>query len=109
VGYLIFLGVVIGGAAAAVGIASLRRRRGPITPLAFLGTPQGEADAALWLQRLHAEGIWASVRNVRSSSYTLGVCALIYYGEIWVKEQDLERAQETLGLTRMRHADSGQV
>ena len=86
----------------------MRRGRGPVTPLVILGTPQGEADAALWLQRLRAEGIWARLRNVRSSSWTLGVAGLIYYGEVWVKEKDYEHARHVFGFAR-HHEGSGQV
>jgi hypothetical protein len=97
VGYIVFLGVVIGGVLAVLGLTRVTRGKGPVTPLVLLAKPIGETEAELILQRLRSEGIWARAQDTVPPRYPYGY-PITYSAEIWVKEKDYDRAKRLIGV-----------
>lgn len=105
-GYLIFLGVVIAGALAVLGLTRVTRGKGPVTPMVLLASPSGEMEATLWVQRLKDAGILVRSQETSLPAWQMGWGSVLgnrgYYSEIWVREKDYEAARDVLGFPRMR-------
>lgn len=94
---LLFLGV----AALVVGVPLVwylarSRPRPGATRMILLAVAAGEAEMSLWREALTRAGIHAEINNVGDSSwYPSGA----YYSyEVWVSQDDAERARHVLGI-----------
>ena len=93
--FLIFLAVVIAGAASAILLTKrLFPGRGPVTPIVRIGIAAGEAEARIWTNALHSAGIWHRVRSERTGTYG----DIPFSWEIWGRERDNDCARGVLGI-----------
>lgn len=102
--FLIFLAVGAGILAlAAVTWFWARPKPGKITALVALDTSNGEAEAALWAQRLRESGIWCRLRYTpivpgRFPDIIHHYIGRPRYWQLWVKERDEDEARKALGM-----------
>ncbi|HVP05242.1 MAG TPA: hypothetical protein VMT90_06160 [Dehalococcoidia bacterium] len=99
-GFLIFLGILIAGAAAIVVVAQSVRPRGPIVPIVYLGAPASYTEQVMWMEALRSAGIHAHIENPQPSQmrYLPWENQAIYNTEVWVRQEDYEGARAVLGL-----------
>jgi len=95
VGFFVFIGIIVGGGLAGfLALRTLASKRGPTTALVRIGIAAGEDEAQLWQQALTHAGIWSRIIGGTLGAYR----ALGYEHELWVKENDAERARDALGI-----------
>lgn len=96
-GFVYFIGIVLGGLACLLILIKLTTRRlsGPITPIRVVVSANGQAEAMTCKGALSAARIWCRVRNDKAIPYAGDT--LVSY-EVWVREKDYLRARDVLGL-----------
>ena len=94
-GFFVFIGIIVGGGLAGfLALRAFTSRRGPTTALVRIGISGGENEAQLWQQALAKSGIWSRIIGGTSGAYP----SIPYQHELWVKENDAERARDALGI-----------
>ena len=96
--FLIFFAVIVVGTTAIILLTKrLFPGRGPVTPIVRISLLNNEMEADLQRRTLTATGIWSEPRG-GSFMPRLRQLNFGYTYEIWVKEEDAERARAVLGI-----------
>ncbi len=96
-GYLLFLGLVVGGTILILVALRLTApsRKGPWQSVVLLTAASGQAETEVWRSALRAAGVWVRVQNVGDFGW---YGASSYGYELWVREKDIELARRVLGI-----------
>ena len=90
----VILALVVGALAGFLVLRMLTSKRGPTTALVRIGIAGGENEALMWQQALTHAGIWSRTIGGTSGAFP----SIPYQHELWVKENDAERARDALGI-----------
>ena len=94
-GFFVFIGIIVGGGLAGfLALRTFTSRRGPTTALVRIGIAGGENEAFMWQQALTHAGVWSRIIGGTSGAFP----SIPYQHELWVKENDAERARDALGI-----------